>query len=233
MFFSYCDDCLATGKYDQDQMHSLKKKTFRELRAETDKRMALLRRDNPYVYEMWSCRWHNKMTNHKKDHPLAYKHQHEPTGGPDIIKPKLTEQEIVQFIHNGRLEGFVRGNIEVPEELRDDNKLVNWPPILSRRKVNAKELDLHSQDYAEWHGLMKTPRHPVVQGFSAEGVVLTTLQARYLLEMGCVLSEIDVVIQYRFGVPFKEFRAWCERGRQAAAVSGNKIIDAFLKAIGK
>jgi len=224
---------LATGNYDQDAVHSLKKKTYRKLREESDWRIALLKKDY-YVYEMWSCFWHNEMVNNERDHPLAFQHHHMPSGGPNPLKPKLTEQEIIQFIRGGQLEGFVRGKIEVPAEMRDDNKMTNWPPILERREVNRTSLDPHSQDYADWHNLMKTPREPVVQGFATEKpVVLTTLQVRYLLEMGCVLSEIDVVIQYRFGVPFKEFRAWCERNRQAAALSGNTILDAFLKAIGK
>jgi len=224
---------LATGNYDQDAIHSLKKKSYRKLREESDWRIALLKKDY-YVYEMWSCFWHNEMVNNQRDHPIAFDLHHMPKGGPNPLKPKLTEQEIIQFILSDKLHGFIRAKIEVPEEMRDDNKMTNWPPILERRKVKSTDLDPNSQDYADWHCLMSTTREPVVQGYTTENrVVLTTLMVKYLLEMGCTLSEIDVVIQYRFSKLFKEFRNWCERGRQYAAKNGKKILDAFLKAIGK
>jgi len=50
---------------------------------------------------------------------------------------------------------------------------LTWPPILERREVNRNDLDPHSQDYADWHNLMKTPRNPVVQGFATEKPVLS------------------------------------------------------------
>ena len=96
------------------------------------------------VVEMWECEWWNqyKMTTCVKEHLRE--------SFPD--KRPVREESLLEQIRNGKLFGFVQGDIEVPEKLKE--RFAKFPPIFKNTEIGRHDIGSLMQVYAEKEGLL-------------------------------------------------------------------------------
>ena len=63
------------------------------------------------------------------------------------LREKLSEEQLLQVIMDGRLFGYVQCDIEVPEHLRD--YFSNFPPIIKNTVVSRDKIGKLMKQYAE------------------------------------------------------------------------------------
>ena len=68
----------------------------------------------------------------------------------------LTEERLLERIKSGSLFGYVQGDIEVPEILRE--AFANFPPIFSNNNVGTDEIGQFMEEYANKKGLLTQRR---------------------------------------------------------------------------
>ena len=88
---------------------------------------------------MWECEWWRL---YKTDSTVK---SHLRENFP--YKRPLSEEGLLQEIHDGRLFGYVQCNSEVPEHLRD--YFSNFPPIFKNNVVSSDDIGNLMKQYAE------------------------------------------------------------------------------------
>ena len=67
------------------------------------------------------------------------------------FKKYLTQNQIVQYIQDACLFGFVECNIEVPDHLKD--YFSEMTPIFKNTEVSLNDVGQHMQEYAKEHNI--------------------------------------------------------------------------------
>ena len=100
------------------------------------------------VVEMWECQCWNlyKTTTCVKEHLREFFSYERP----------LREERLLEQIRSSKLFGYVRCDIEVPEELK--NNFANIPTIFIYTNVSRHDIGLPVKDYAEKEGLLCQPQ---------------------------------------------------------------------------
>ena len=89
-------------------------------------------------------------------------------------KQQLREENLLEQIRSGELFGYVKCEIEVPEELK--MKFDNFPPIFKNTNVGRHDIESLMQDYAEKEGLLCQPRKMLISSYFLEnGTLITAL----------------------------------------------------------
>ena len=89
-------------------------------------------------------------------------------------KRPLSEKQLLQGIIDGRLFGYVQGDIEVPEHLR--SYFSNFPPIFKNTEVSREDFGPLMREYAEKENIMPQPRTMLISSFILTiGTIITPL----------------------------------------------------------
>ena len=97
---------------------------------------------------MWECEWWSL---YKTDAPVkSHLRKKFPYRRP------LSEEGLMQRIIDGRLFGYVRCDIEVPEHLRD--YFSNFPPIFKNTAVSSDDIGNLTKQHAEKENIMIQPK---------------------------------------------------------------------------
>ena len=109
-------------------------------------------------------------------------------------KRPLSEEQLLQRIIDGRLFGYVRCDIEVPEHLRD--YFSNFPPVFKNTVVSQDDIGNLMKEYAEKEGITAQPRRMLISSFIlTNGAIITPLLLLYL-KLGLVCKKIHRFVQY-------------------------------------
>ena len=154
------------------------------------------------IVEMLECEWWSL---YKTDAPVkSYLRTNLP------YKRPLSEEQLLQQIIDGRLFGYGRCDIEVPEHLRD--YFSNFPPIFKNTVVSRDDIGNLMKEYAEKEGIMPQPRRMLISSFIlTNGTIITPLLLFYL-KLGLVCKKIHWFVQY---IPRKCFNSFVESAADA------------------
>lgn len=136
---------------------------------------------------MWSCEFMKV----RKDIKIDSK------GFPGIFKKEQCEQDILDGIKSGKLFGFVVADINATEH---SQKIWNdFPPILRKIKLTEDHLPDHMLEIMrrENPGIKNFERETLCQVFNAKKTVLLSTLAKFYIDQGFTLSNIQSFIQYQ------------------------------------
>jgi hypothetical protein len=115
---------------------------------------------------------------------------------PYILKPRLTENEIIEGIRSEEIFGFIVSDISTPDHIVQ--KMRDFPPIIKREIITKDFLTpfMKKQIEIEKPNLKEFKRETLIQCFNAKNKLLITPLAQYYLSKGLIISNIQKFIQY-------------------------------------
>ena len=127
---------------------------------------------------------------------------------PFILRPSLSEENILAGIKSGELYGFLVADISTPEHLISNFK--GFPPIIKRETITDEYLTpfMKNQIKLEKPELKKFTRTTLIQCFNAKNKLLLTPLVKYYLSRGILISNISMFIQY---IPRKSLQPFVEK----------------------
>ena len=106
-------------------------------------------------------------------------------------------------MQDGRLFGFVKCDIEVPDQLKD--YFSEMTPIFKNTDVSLKDIGEFMQEYAKDHSINDVPRHLLIGSYFGKKIGLSTPLLKWYLEHGLVITNIYTVVQYIPNAAFNSF----------------------------
>ena len=160
-YYHYCPCQEASPSLtDTDIERGVKKRQQDEVRREY-----IQQKGYQYV-EMWECEWWSL---YKTD---VYVKCHLRKNVP--YRRPLSEEGLMRGITDGRIFGYVQGDIEVPEHLRDH--FSNFPPIFKNTVVSRDDIGDLMKEYTEKEDIMPQPRRMLISSFLlTNGRIITPL----------------------------------------------------------
>ena len=155
-------------------------------RQQDEMRRDYIQQKGYQIVEMWECEWWNL---YKTDASVK---SHLRENFP--YKRPLSEEQLLQGIIDGRLFGYVQGDVEVPEHLRI--YFSNFPPIFKNTVVSREDIGNLMREYAEKENIMAQPRRMLISSFIlTKGTIINPLLWFYL-KLGLVCKKIHRFVQY-------------------------------------
>ena len=135
---------------------------------------------------MWECEWWRlyKTTNAVKQHIR----EHFP------YRRSLATEQLLEEIKKGKLFGYVKCDIEVPENLRANS--ANFPPIIKIALVSKSDIGDLKKNYAEEERLLSQPRKMLISSFTLHNGTLITPMLLFYLQWGLVCTKIHRFVEY-------------------------------------
>ena len=169
---------------------------------------------------MWECEWWSL---YKTDAPVkSYLRANFP------YKRLLSEEQLLQQIIDGRLSGYVRCEIEVPEHLRD--YFSNFSPIFKNTVVSRDDIANLMKEYAEKEGITPQPIRMLISSFIlTNGTIITALLLFYL-KLGLVCRKIQRFVQYTPRKCLNNFaQSAVDAGRQGDKNPNSSVVAETMK----
>ena len=147
------------------------------------------------------------------------------------FKKYLNQNQIIQYIQDGRLFGFVECDIEVPDHLKD--YFSEMTPIFKNTEVSLKDVGQHMQDYAKSHNIKDIPRRLLNGTYFGKKIGLSTPLLRWYLNHGLVITHIYTIVEYIPNAAFNSFMTQVAQARLDGDRDNDKtLIAETMKLIG-
>ena len=182
--FHACQKCKAgeTTEWLKTSPEERRRKT-----VETDDYIRSLGYDLKFIYE---CEW-----NEMKTDPEVFEIIKDVVRKPSASSSDaLTQDEILMKILKGEIFGFAQVSMHVPDDRKD--YFADLPPFFKNVNVNRKDLGPFMASVCERVGELKHPRKQLISSYFCEETLLHTEMICWLLEKGCVCTQIFRVIEY-------------------------------------
>ena len=88
------------------------------------------------------------------------------------FKKTLSQDQIIQYIKDGHLFGFVECDIHTPEHLKE--YFSEMTPIFKNTEVSLKDVGQHMQEYAKQHNIKDVPRRLLIGSYFGKKIGLAT-----------------------------------------------------------
>ena len=164
-------------------------------------------RDNGYTVEIiWEKDWQALVT--QQPGIKAYLKQHRTY---THFKTYLNQNQIIQYIQDGRSFGFVEYDIEVPDHL--NYYFSEMTPIFKNTEVSLKDVGQHMQDYAKEHNIKGIPRRLLIGSYFGKKISLSTPLLKWYLNHGLVITHIYTVVEYIPNAAFSSFMTQVAQAR--------------------
>ena len=152
--------------------------------------------------EMLECAWWRlyKTTKTVKQHIR----EHFP------YRRSLAAEQLLEEIKKGKLFGYVKCDIEVPESLRVN--FANVPPIFKNTSISRKDIGDLMKNYAEDERLLSRPRKKLITSFTLQIGTLITPLLLFYLQLGLVCTKIQRFVEYS---PKKCFNSFVQSAMDA------------------
>ena len=150
---------------------------------------------------------------------------------PMIMNRSGTEMDILDGIKSATLYGFIVADITTPVEVYEKIKWINFPPIFQRAFVTEDMLSPYMKTRVEHEGT-KLPRETVIQTYNAKQQLLYTDLVRFYIDLGLVISNITMFVQFTPSKPLKPFVDRVTEGRMNATRDGNDNLGLAFKITG-
>ena len=132
-------------------------------------------RDKGYTVEIiWQKDWQALVT--QRPEIKAYLKQHRTY---THFKKYLNQNQIIQYVQDGHLFGFVECDIEVPDHLKD--YFNEMTPIFKNTEVSLKDVGQHMQDYAKEHNIKDIPCRLLIGSYFGKKIGLSTPLLKWYL----------------------------------------------------
>ena len=106
----------------------------------------------------------------------------------------MTQDQIIQYIQDGHLSGFVECDTEVPDHLKE--YFSEMTPIFKNLDVCLDDVGYFMQEYAKQHNIKDVPRRLLIGSYFGKKIRLTTPLLKWYLEHGLVITRIYTVVEY-------------------------------------
>ena len=138
------------------------------------------------VIEMWECEWWRlyKTTNTVKH----YIREHIPN------RRSFAAEQLLEEIKKGNLFGYVRCDIEVPENLR--SKFDNFPPNFKNTLVSKSDIGDLMKNYVEEKRLLSQPQKMLISSLTLQNGTPITPLLLFYLQLGLVCTKIHRFVEY-------------------------------------
>ena len=147
------------------------------------------------------------------------------------FKKYLNQNQIVQYIQDACLFGFVECNIEVPGHLKDYFSEIT--PIFKNTEVSVKGVGQHMQEYAKEHNIKDIPRRLLIGSYFGKKIGLSTPLLKWYLNHGLVITHIYTVVEYVPNAAFNSFMMQVAQARLDGDRDNDKaLIAETMKLIG-
>ena len=129
--------------------------TVKEIRDYDRQRVQYLQ-DKGYTVEViWESHWESHLYQHPEiktylSQLRTFTH----------FKKYIFQDQIIKYIRNGQLFGFVECDIHVPDHLKD--YFSEMTPIFKNTEVSLKDVSEYMQNYAKEHGIKDVPRRLLI-----------------------------------------------------------------------
>ena len=118
------------------------------------------------------------------------------------FKKYLTQDQIIQYIHDGCLFGFVECDLEVLDNLKE--YFLEMTPIF-KNDICLGDVGEFMQNYAKEHFIKDVPHGLLIGSYFGKKIGLSTPLLKWYLEHGLVITNIYTVIEYIPNAAFNSF----------------------------
>ena len=138
----------------------------------------------------------------------------------------LNQDQIIEYIQDGRLFGFVECDIEVPDRLKE--YFSEMTPIFKNVNVCLDDVGEFMQEYAK-----DVPRRLLIRSYFGKKIGLSTPLLKWYLNHGLVITQICTVVQYIPNAAFNSFMTQVAQARLDGDRDKDKaLIAKTMKHIG-
>ena len=200
--------------------------TVKDIRARDQQRVQDLQ-DKGYTIEIiWEKDWQALITHQPEI--KAYLKQH---CTYTHFKKYLNQNQIIQYIQDGCLFGFVECDIEVPDHPKDYFSEMN--PIFKNTEVSLKDVGQHMQEYAKEYKIKDIPRRLLIGSYFGKKIGLSTPLLKWYLNHGLIITHIYTVVEYIPNAAFNSFMMQVAQARLDGDHDNDKaLIAEIMKLIG-
>ena len=136
----------------------------------------------------------------------------------------MNQNQIIQYIRDGHLFGFVECDIEVPDHLKD--YFSEMTPIFKNTEVPLKDVGQHMQEYAKEHKIKDIHRRLLIGSYFGKKIGLSAPLLRWYLNYGLVITHVYTVVKC---IPNAAFNTFMTQVAQAR-LDGDRDKDKALTA---
>ena len=163
--------------------------TVKDIRTRDHQRVQDLQEKGYNVEIIWEKDWQALLTQRPEIKVCLAQHR-----TFTHFKKYLTQDQIIQYIREGHLFGFVECDIEVPEHLKE--YFSKMTPIFKNVDVCLDHVGEVMQEYAKEHSIKDVPRRLLIGSYFGKKIGLSTPLLKWYLEHGLVITHIYTVIEY-------------------------------------
>jgi hypothetical protein len=149
-----------------------------------------------------------------------------------IFRWKQSEQEIINGIRKERLYGFIVADVECPKKVYDEIAYLNFPPVIQKMVLTEDHLSPYMKDRYEKCGRSVYNGQSVVQTFNGSGLLLLTPLAKFYMDLGMKIKNVQEFIQYRGELCLTDYVETITKGRVNAIKNKNSALALAFKTIG-
>ena len=197
---------------DNELMRGINKRVQDQMRKE------YMQQKGYKIIEMWEFSWWEL---YRTDAPVkSYLRANFP------YKRPLSEEQLLQGVIDGQLFGYVQGDIEVPDHLRD--YFSNFPPFFEKTVVSRNDTGDLMKEYAEKEGIMSQPRRMLVSSFHLNNGNIITPSLLFYLHLGLECTKIHQFVQYTPKKCFNSFTQSAVKARRQGDENPNSSVVAEI-----
>ena len=143
-------------------------------------------------------------------------------------RKNITEEEFFEAIKSGKFYGLIQCDIFSPPEVVKYFSRLNHPPIFNHVAVEKEMLSPEIVKKLE-NRKMKFPLdEQLTLTFNAKKYLLTTDLAKFYMEKGLVLSNLQIAIEYNQDQPLSSFvNLVTERRKEATRIRDNNLQNTY------
>jgi G:T-mismatch repair DNA endonuclease (very short patch repair protein) len=176
---------------------------------------------------VWECEWRRTVDSNPRL-KLFLKAFNDTVYGVDKA---LTQEEVLEKILNGQMNGFVECDLHVPDHLLE--KFAEMPPIFKNIELSREHLSDHMRQFAEDNDHLLRPQRCLIGSMKGEKILLLSDLLRWYMEHGLVVTKVYQVVEYETRPIFKNFSKSVSDTRRLGDVDASlKLLANTAKLIG-
>ena len=164
----------------------------------------------------------------------------EPEVAPYLYSTKnVNSNHLLEGIREGRLFGFVKCDVNVPEELREEFE--DLPPVFKNVEISRDDIGPTMKEYALQYGEMETPRRSLISSYFGKQLLFSTNLLQWYMNHGIEVSNVTLFVQFRGDYVFEHLPHVVANARRAADDAANldpenafalKLVGEMMKLVG-
>ena len=122
--------------------------------------------------------------------------------------------DIISGVLSEEIFGLVKCNIRVPDHFIE--YFSEFPPIFKNAEIKLEDVGEHMQKHCEKLGRKRGVKRSLISSMRGDGIILLTPLLKRYLELGLVVTDIELVIEYNDKAVFEWFQdKVCDDRRRA------------------